>query len=379
MKRFATTFFCLALLIAGPALGDSTLPVPDTWSASLQKSTQEMVRAGIPAQDAIAMTSSMIQARFSRQEIQQAQHVVVKAHQKGLPVEPVISKALEGVAKQVPPRSIIRAMTRVTSRYAYAFQQASRLSTQKADIERLGKLIAAGLAAGMTHRDVNKMVGRLHNEARHLSREDRRSLATNALVTARDMARQGVTSAHAAQVVDRALQKGFKAHDMQALHESFLSRAATMPADQVARSFSKSMHEGTFDAMEAAGSHTTGMDTQGQMPAGMESGHGIVEHGGDMGGHGGNVGGSSGGAAGGDMGGHGGDMGGGDVSGGDTGGHGGAVGGGAAGGDVGGHGGDVGGSSGGDASGGAAGGDMGGHGGDMGGGGVGGGGGAGHH
>ncbi len=377
MKRFATTFFCLVLLIAGPALGDSTLPVPDTWSASLQKSTQEMVRAGIPAQDAIAMTSSMIQARFSRQEIQQAQHVVVKAHQKGLPVEPVISKALEGVAKQVPPRSIIRAMTRVTSRYAYAFQQASRLSTQKADIERLGKLIAASLAAGMTHRDVNKMVGRLHNEARHMSREDRRALATNALVTARDMARQGVTSAHAAQVVDRALQKGFKAHEMQALHESFMSRAATMPADQVARSFSKSIHEGTFDAMEAAGSHTTGMDTQGQMPAGMESEHGIVEHGGDRGAD----------ASGGDMGGHGGDVGG-DVSGGDTGGHGGAVGGGSAGGDVSGgasggdvgdHGGDVGGSSGGDASGGATGGDMGGHGGDMGGGGVGGGGGAGHH
>ncbi len=378
MKKFATTLFCLVLLLAGPALGDNTLPVPDTWSASLQKSTQEMVRAGIPAQDAIAMTSSMIKARFSRQQIQQAQQVVVKAHQKGLPVEPVISKALEGVAKHVPPRSIIRAMTHVTSRYAYAFQQASRLSTQKADIERLGNLIAAGLAAGMTHRDVNKMIGRLHNEARHLSQEDRRALATNALVTARDMARQGVPSVHAAQVVDRALQKGFKAHEMQALHESFMSRAATMPADQVARGFSKSIHEGTFNAMEAAGSHTTGMDSQGQMPAGMQSDHGIVEHDGDIGAD----------ASGGGMGGHGGDVGG-DVSGGDMGGHGGAVGGGSAGGDMGGgasggatggHGGDVGGSSGGGASGGSTGGDMGGHGGDMGGGGVGGGGGgAGHH
>ncbi len=364
MKKFAPTFFCLVLLLAGPALGDSTLTMPDTWSASLQKSTQQMVRAGIPAQDAIAMTSSMIQARFSRQQIQQAQHVVVKAHQKGLPVEPVISKALEGVAKHVPPRSIIRAMTRVTSRYAYAFQQASRLSTKKADIEHLGNLIAASLAAGMTHRDVNKMVGRLHNEARHLSRDDRRALATSALVAARDMARQGVTSAHAAQVVDRALQRGFKAHEMQALHESFMSRAATMPADKVARGFSRSIHKGTFDAMEAAGSHATGMDTQGQMPAGMEPEHGIGAHGGDLGAD----------ASGGDMGGHDGDTGG---HGGDAGGHGGAVGG-----DVGGHGG----SAGGDVSGGASGGDMGGHGGDagghggdMGGGGAGGGEGAGHH
>ncbi len=372
MRKFTAILFCLVLLGTGSASAAGAPAVPDTWSASLQQSTREMVRAGVPADDAIAMTSSMVQARFNRQQIQQAQQVVVKAHQKGLPVAPVISKALEGVAKQVPPRSVIRAMERVSSRYAYAFNMASRLTREKPEIERLGQLIAASLAAGMSHRDMAKMVGRLHNEVRHLSRDDRRALAAAALVTARDMARQGVPSAHAAQVVDRALHRGFKAHEMQALHHAFMSRSAAMPADQVALSFSRSIHRGTFDAMAEMAEHV-GKTAAASMA--MEAEHGVIGHattgnmghadkgpsghvsdGGDMGGH-----------ASGDMGGHSGDMGGhsgvdGGSSGGDVGGHGDAAGGGSSGGDASSSGGDMGGHASGD-MGGHGGGDMGGHGG----------------
>jgi hypothetical protein len=293
MKILATALFCLGLLAVAPAFGDSAAPIPDTWSKTLQTSTQKMVRAGIPADDAVAMTSAMIQARFSQQQIKQAQKVVVKAHQKGLPVEPVINKAFEGMAKHVRPHSVIKAMERVSSRYGYAFRQASRLSHQKTDVEKLGHILAAGLAAGLKHKDVEKMIGRLHKDASHLSRADQRTLAAAALVTARDMARQGVTSAHTGQVVSRALQQGFKTHEMQSLHQAFMARSTEMPADQVARSFSKSLHDGTFSAMDARGSLSKGMgmESHGKTPAGMGAEHGVVGHGvGDMGQGAGNVG-----------------------------------------------------------------------------------------
>jgi len=376
MKILATALFCLGLLAVAPAFGDSAAPIPDTWSKTLQTSTQKMVRAGIAADDAVAMTSAMIQARFSQQQIKQAQKVVVKAHQKGLPVEPVINKAFEGVAKHVRPHSVIKAMERVSSRYAYAFHQASRLSHQKSDVENLGHILAAGLAAGLKHKDVEKMIGRFHKDASHLSRADQRALAAATLVTARDMARQGVTSAHTAQVVNRALQQGFKTHEMQSLHQAFMARSTEMPADQVARSFSKSLHDGTFSAMDARGNLSKGMEMEshGKTPAGMGMGaeHGVVGHGvGDMDQGAGNVGHGVG-----DMGHGSGDHDGGGVGG--SGGPGGGVGGsgGGSGGGVGGSSGGVGGGSGsgsgggsGDGSGSGA---DGGHGGGMGGGGSGG-------
>ncbi|MEA3230886.1 MAG: hypothetical protein U9Q05_03915 [Thermodesulfobacteriota bacterium] len=56
----------------------------------------KMARAGIKTSDAITMTRSMIQTRFEEKSIIKAQNIVIEAHRKGLPIEPVMSKAFEG-------------------------------------------------------------------------------------------------------------------------------------------------------------------------------------------------------------------------------------------------------------------------------------------
>lgn len=92
MRKIAV-IISLSFLVAMPSFGGNTAPdVPDTWSQTLQTQTRQMMRSGIPHDQAIAMTQAMIQARFNQQQVLKAQEAVIHAHQKGLPTQPVINK-----------------------------------------------------------------------------------------------------------------------------------------------------------------------------------------------------------------------------------------------------------------------------------------------
>ena len=81
-----------------------------------------------------------------------ARQVVMDAARAGLPTEPVMSKAMEGMAKQAEEQQIIAAMEIVRNRYAYAEQMARSLATEKKSVEAMGRAIADSLAAGMQTR-----------------------------------------------------------------------------------------------------------------------------------------------------------------------------------------------------------------------------------
>ncbi len=321
MKKILLPILLMLLIVNPVNATESGSEIPGQWSVKLQTNTQAMAKAGVPLAKAVEMTRSMIRARFNDQDIVKAQNVVISACRQGLPPEPVISKAFEGMAKHAQPEKIVAAMHQVQSRYSFAFQQASRLSKNQSEQSRLGMAIAACLSAGMSQQDAAKIMGHLESKTNDTQPSQMHSLAMEAVMTARDMARHGVSSAHAADVVSKALEAGYMSQQMHSMRASFSEQCShsSMEPDNLASRYANALHSGMSPenmGHTTMGEHNTMGEThQGFMGGYGDSsqGHGSVsgDHGGmgdqgAMGGHGGEGGGPGGGEGGGSGGGSGG-------------------------------------------------------------------------
>lgn len=309
IKLYSMVILLSLLLMVVPASGAEKLTaIPTTWSNKLQASTTSVIQAGLATDDSILMTRAMIKARFEEQHIVQAQHIVAKTLEKNLPTEPVINKAYEGIAKQVPAVSVVQAMNRVRSRYEHAYALAGQLSQKKEVKDRFGYDLAAGLAAGLEKKDAEQLVNQLQTRAREMEQTQFLELASESLLTSRDMARQGVSSGTAAEVVSQAIQKEFSAQEMRSMRNTFMSQSTHNSTESLAKSYSNAIQEGK-DPEESIG-RSGGESSRGAGSGGDSNGG--SSSGGDSNGGSSSGGDSSGGA------GSGGDSNGGSSSGGDS-------------------------------------------------------------
>ena len=76
----------------------------------------------------VKLTRAMLQSKFNEQQIQLSHALMIEAKNSGLPVQPLMNKAFEGMAKNVSPPLIVSAMETVQSRNAFAYQRAARFS-----------------------------------------------------------------------------------------------------------------------------------------------------------------------------------------------------------------------------------------------------------
>ena len=258
--------------------------------AQVQERTREMIRAGVDAEDAVQLVQSMRADRFEPEEMLKAQAIVLEARAEGIPSRPVINKALEGVAKQVPPERTLQAMETVRSRYAFAYGQARSLVDQKGDSEYLGNLLAESLAAGFRPEDASHVVSRLRELSRKLGQDQLNDLAAACLALLRDMSRLGVESNLSAQVISEAVSRGFSTDEIASMHQSMLAQAQTHSAQSVAQGFAQAMQQGqTGHGMSSPGqSSASGSGSPGGM-----GGSGGAGGGGGAGGSGGPGGGGS--------------------------------------------------------------------------------------
>ena len=270
--------FCLLLFFASIASADV---VDEGLSAEtagqLKTGTRQMIHLGMKRDDALRLTRAMVQNHFSVEQAMKAQQIVMKAQHKALPVEPIVSKAFEGMAKKVKADRIVQAMEKVQARFAFAYGQAARLSTQKAQVDRLGNILAAALAAGLNTQDAEKIC-RMIQKTNNLPRAQQHNLAVEALTTSREMARLGVTSKAVTGVVTEALHRGFSATELKSMRQSFMSRSRSVSPNDLARGYLDAVSHGK-SGHGAGGS--SGMGGSGGSSGG---GHG---GGGSGGGHGG--------------------------------------------------------------------------------------------
>lgn len=312
--------FFLAILVAMQASTAFTDEVEQGLlggaSDQIKASARQVIRAGVDGSSVIDVTHVMLQNDFKGEQVLRAHEIMTTMHRAGLPLQPVVNKLFEGIAKHVAPANILNAMDAVRSRYEFSFSRAGLLTTRTDQKDQLGLALAAGLAAGLSFEDADGIVRAvLDSRAGSTSSDQANALALEAFETARDAARLGVSSDAAAGLVNQALNKGFSLAEMQAMHQSFSSQSQHAVPENLARSYAAAIQQGV--SFQGQGAVTGGMPgTPGGSP-----GHGGSGSSGSSGGSGGSGGGGAGGGSGGGGGGSGG---GGGPGGGGSGGGGGA-------------------------------------------------------
>ena len=350
-RFIAITSTLFMLMSAAVALGDTVDDsLPANSPAAVKVSARQAIQSGLAPQPVIELTKAMLQHQFDEQQVQRAHALLTEAKTSNTPVQPLMNKAFEGMAKNVPPALIVGAMETVQARNSFAFARAANFTDQPSQAHNLGHIMAASLAAGFSKEDANEVIGKIQQHASSLKTDQAYNLALECFQTARDVSRLGVSSQAVTGIVVQALSKGFNHEDMQSLRSSFMMQAQQTDPQNLAHGYTAAMQEGKGFQGGAgiAGGHS-GVSGSGGAGSGGSGGSG-----GGSGGSGGSGGGSGGsGGSGGGSGGSGGSGGGSGGSGGSGGGSGGS---GGSGGGSGGSGGSGGGSGGSGGSGGGSGG-----------------------
>lgn len=236
--------FVACLAMAAPVLAQAPGQGVGELPAEAAARAREMTAAGVPVEEARQLAGAMIANRFEPDGMLRAQAIVVEAHRQGLPVRPVIHKALEGMAKQVPPERILLAMQAVTARYAFAYDRARSLSLPKDQVETMGNLLAESLAAGLEEPDADRLIQRLRESSGKTGAGGKERLAAACLAMLRDMTRLGAGSELSTAVVSEALARGFDVNDIAGMHQSMLAQAQSRPAQEIAQQFAQGLQQG---------------------------------------------------------------------------------------------------------------------------------------
>ena len=247
---------------AAAALADTVdQELPGTTPARIKNGVRQMVDQGFNPQEVIGMTRQMLANNFSEQNVLQAQAILMNARRQGLPTEPMMSKAYEGLAKQVQAEAVVKAMAQVRSRYEFATKQARTVTNEKAGINRVAGVLAGSMAAGVHNEDAERIMQTLRERSRDMTQAHSQELALQTLMTTQTMARLGIQSKSVSDSVCQALQQGYTAQEMHNMRDTIMANST----------------------------HSKGYGFNAGQPGGPEG----------MGGHGGNSGGGMGGGTGG--------------------------------------------------------------------------------
>jgi len=287
-------------------IGDS---LPPNSPEAVKASTRQAIQNGLEQENVVKLTRAMLQSKFNEQQIQLTHALMIEAKNSGMPVQPLMNKAFEGMAKNVSPPLIVGAMKTVQSRNAFAYQRAARLSKNKSHMANIGRALSAALAAGFSKEDADKITKMLQQQAKSMKPDQVYSLSLECFKTSRDVSRLGVSSPNVTNMVASALNKGFNHQDMHAMRSAFMTEARGTQPQELARSYSAAMQEGKgFQGGKSGGegSDGSGHDTSGPGGSGGgsgDSGPGSGDSGSSGGSSGGGPGGSGGSAGSGDSGG----------------------------------------------------------------------------
>jgi len=258
---FAVALALILVLSATAALADAIDDgLPANSPAAVKASARQAIQNGLNTQSVVKVTRAMLQNKFDERQVQLAHTLMIEAKNSGMPVQPLMNKAFEGMAKSVPPPLIVGAMQTVQSRNAFAFQRAARLTRDKSRTENLGRALAAALAAGLSEPDADKITKMVQQRAGSMNSDRAYSLAMESFQTARDVSRLGVSSQAVTNMVTGALSKGFNHDDMRAMRSSFMMQAQHTEPQNLARGYASAIQEGKGfqDGRGTAGGHSGG-------------------------------------------------------------------------------------------------------------------------
>jgi hypothetical protein len=275
------------VLLAATAFGDEiddSLP-PGTQEA-VKTSTRQAVQSGLAQEDVVKLTRAMLQNKFDEQQIQVAHALMIEAKNSDMPVQALMNKAFEGMAKGVEPSLIVGAMGKVQLRNSLAYRYAAQLSGNKSQIANLGRALSAALAAGFSKEDADKLTQMNQQRAKSMSSDKAYSLALECFKTARDVSRLGVSSPAVTNMLAAALSKGFNHQDMRAMRNAFMTQAQQSQPQNLAHRYAAAIQEGKGFQEGSGGGEGSGGSGPGSGGSGASGGNA----GGGSAGSGGNAG-----------------------------------------------------------------------------------------
>ncbi|MCU7816658.1 MAG: hypothetical protein KZQ81_16030 [Candidatus Thiodiazotropha sp. (ex Rostrolucina anterorostrata)] len=248
---------------------------------NIQQMTKQMNALGIPEAKAQKMLTRMHQKRFQQQNIVRAQQTVMAAAKEGLPTEPIMNKAMEGMVKQAKEQQILKAMEAVRSRHQYAYQMTRSLSNDKNTTEIMARAIVDSLTAGMPVQDMKRIAAQL--QTRQQTKTQAKDLSLQSMLTVRTMARLGAMPTDVSDTVCLALQHQYTSQQMKELRHNFASGTQQTSARQLARQYAGTIDKGGNPGNSNDGDKSSGEKNSG---GGSDSG-GAGSDGGSGGGSGG--------------------------------------------------------------------------------------------
>jgi hypothetical protein len=251
---------------------DDGLP-PETPS-QVKESARQAIRLGIENQGVIKMTRSMLENRYTEQQMLAAHEILMKAKRQDLPTEPIMNKFSEAVAKRARATQAVQAMETVMSRYETASDLAGNMSQDREQARMLTQEMAECMNAGMGGRDMKQITESIQQMTRNMKNEEAQAFNKATLGTIGEMARSGADSGSVTDVVNNAFQKGYTAKDMEKLGGTFMKQAkGSSSASELARSYARGIRNGaTADNIGGYGAGGSGMGTSGQGSSGAGSG-----------------------------------------------------------------------------------------------------------
>lgn len=234
MNRIVTfTLGCCLMLLTSAA--GSSAALPESWSADLQASTARLLKAGLDNKDLVTMTASMHTAGFDDQQIIEAQNVLYEATEQGLSLTPLFDKAQEGLVKHVPAPAIISAMQHVRTRYGSSQKTAVTLTDDPVLQTELVQLLAGAQAAGMKPADLETISAALQEHAPIHQGQQWSILLQDTFISSRDMARRGIDSELANEIITELLRKGAEGEDLKSIARTINSSKSHLSMNERAQ------------------------------------------------------------------------------------------------------------------------------------------------
>ncbi len=237
MKRIT---LMLVLLLTVSAHAEEQSLDAQALQEQLQAVERQLVRSGITEAEARATLRSMIQARFTVEQVTRVGKQLVSDDLPGITGQAVRDKIHEGVAKGVSPENILSATERVRTRVELAGKLAAEVNA--ADKVQVVSAYLDCLAAGLTEQHAHQINIALGARTGTSASVGGPSLTMETLLAAREMVRRSISSATAAGVLGTALGRGYTDKEMRSLRQSIAGSSGD--PENTARRFGAAIDQG---------------------------------------------------------------------------------------------------------------------------------------
>jgi len=243
MKKIFFVFLFFLIHLSAVWAGNGSVENVQDRSEALKALTKTMASNGASTDEIQRMVRMLGEKKFSTVSIESIENSFSETAKAGIPIEPVIHKAYEGMAKNVPAESLVKALEKTRMRYAFAFQRAKTFTRSKDDLKQLGVVMADCMAASVAEKDMDQITEQLRIRIKE-NESNIKNLAEQSFLLGRSIARMGVPSEKVRDMVCIALIKQYTSKDMMELQRQFSRQARTGSAAKLADEYSTAISHG---------------------------------------------------------------------------------------------------------------------------------------